>query len=626
MLAHRTIRSFLLSATILSLPHVVLAQDAATEITSLDEIIVSGGLSPIAASGYGRAYTALTADDIETRGLTTLQDALRAIPGLAVSGSGSSYTEVRLRGGEANHVLVLIDGVEARGGDDQYVLTGLETATIERIEVLRGPQSAYYGSNASSGVINIVTRKGAEVGTEYGGKIEVGNGTAVSGHVSTRGERGGIALSFGWRDDKGYDFSGDGGDADGTERRTLALTGDFMVTDSLQLGFALRRSAEHYEFDGNSWTAATAEEYVIDSADYSDRDEATATVWAELATLDGRLTHRLSYARGELDQGYNGAPQGTGSTEALKYRAIWGIDGAVAGANQTLSLALDKQRDENSLAAGNQRESTSVALEYRGSFANGLEVQGGIRHDDNKVFADATTYSLGLSYALQNGVRLHASAGTGVVNPSYLELFGGFGSVGAPGLTPERNRAFDLGVEIPVLGGRGTVDVTYFNERLEDEISYSGAPLPDGSNYFNQAGTSTREGVEITGQFAATDTLNLGASYTYLDARDPGGSIEIRRPRHMVGLSAQWQTFGGRGSLSADLRYVADNYDTQFFGTYATAKLPNYLLADIAVGYDLTDNVRLTGRVTNLLDTEYVDTWGYATQGRTAYLGLEAKF
>ncbi|MCZ4257203.1 Plug domain-containing protein [Sulfitobacter sp. G21635-S1] len=117
----------------------------------LGEIIVSGGLTPIEAEAPGRAASVVTAQQIEERGIATVQDALRALPGVSVNGSGSSFTQVRLSGGEANHTLILIDGIEASGGDGEYILSGLETANIERIEVLRGPQSVYYGSNASGG-------------------------------------------------------------------------------------------------------------------------------------------------------------------------------------------------------------------------------------------------------------------------------------------------------------------------------------------------------------------------------------------------------------------------------------------------------------------------------------------
>ena len=602
------------------LPAAAAAQDGFV----LDEIILSGGLSPIEAQFYGRAASVITADEIEARGIRTVQDALRTVPGITVSSTGASNTQLRIRGSESNHVLVLIDGVRAAAGDSDYVLTGLETANIDRIEVLRGPQSAFYGSDASAGVVNIITLRGAE-GTEARAAVEYGNGWAASGFASTRNAQGGLSFSVSHRDDKGYDHSGDGGDDDGIERTSLTLAGDYRVAEGVRLGFTARRADEHYEYDASDWMATSPENYVVDSSDYADRDEYSGQVWLEADSLDGRLTHRLSYDYTRLKIVDNGWDRRDARTTAWKYRAVYGLDGAVADARQTLAFGLEHRRDENSRAKQQKRRSNGYAMEYRGAFDR-LDVQAGLRHDANDPFDDATTWSLGLSYALRDGVRLHGSAGTGVVNPSYVELFGGWGSVGNPNLKPEENRGFDIGIEAALPDGRGVVDVTLFREDLENEITWTGAPLPDGTNYYNQTGTSTRRGIELSGRVQATDRLSIGGSYTWLRARDPDGSVETRRPRHEFALNAEWTFAQGRGLLAADLRHVSGNHDTQWFGAYETRELPSYTVVNLAAGYDLTDKARLTGRVTNLFDKEYSDVWGYASQGRTAYLGVETRW
>jgi len=615
--------SLLSSAAVLALSTSTFAQEIA-----LDEIVVSGGLSPIEASAYGRAASVVTAQEIEDRGITNVADALRSLPGVSVSALSSNFTQVRIRGGEANHTLVLIDGVEASGGDGEYVFSGLETANIERIEVLRGPQSVYYGSNASSGVINIITRKG-NIGKTYSGSLEVGEATIATAFMSHRTERGGIALSLAHTNDQGYDQSGDGGEKDGLERTTAILSGDYLVTDTLKLGFNIRTSDETYESDVNSFTAATAAEYVVDDpTEYSDREELTAQIYAEYEMMDGRMTHRLAYENTRNRQSFNGAPLDRTEAEALKYRLSYGLDGrSVADTDHLLNFLIERQEDTSSTNAAYNRATRSVALEYRGSFGNGFDLQAGGRYDDNDIFENATTFNLGLAYTLpQSGIRLHASAGTGVVNPTYFELFANaFGYTGNPNLKPERNKSFDIGAEFPVFEGRGTIDVTYFNETLTDEIT--AVSLGGGAfTYGNQAGDSTREGVEISGSMQATETVSLRMSYTYLDAKNPNDSVEIRRPRHELSLGATVETFGGRGTVSADLRHVSANYDTQFFGTFATAKLRAYTTVDLAADYDLTDRVTLTGRVTNLFDDDAVNVWGYASRGRAAYVGLRANF
>ena len=610
------------SAAILGYPAI------AEEVTDLDTIIMSGGLTPIDAERYGRAATALTEEEIKKRGITSVQDALRALPGVAVNGSGNTFTQVRIRGGEGNHTLILIDGVEAAGGDGEYILSGLETANIARIEVLRGPQSVYYGSNASAGVINIITKSGRE-GREISGSVEFGAATTATGFISNRNARGGVSLALSYTNDKGYDASGDGGEKDGLELRTAILKGDYMVGEGLKLGFNLRRSQEDYDYDSTSFVATDAASYVVDDpTQFSRRDEMTAQVFAEYTMLDGRLTHRLSLENTDNEQSNNGGAPTRTHTQAAKYRLSYGLDGRpVDEADHLLNAMLEWEKDSSSSNPAYGREAMSYALEYRGSFASGLNLQAGVRFDDNKVFEDATTWNLGLSYTFaQSGVRLHASAGTGIVNPSYFELYASaFGYTGNPGLMPEKNRSFDIGVEVPVMQGRGSIDVTYFNERLTDEIT-AVSTGPGSFSYINQAGDSKRHGIEVSGQVQATDQLFLRLSYTYLEATNPDGSVEIRRPKHELALGATLDTFNGRGSVSADIRHVSGNYDTQFWGAYNTVELPAFTTANLSAEYDIDDRWKLTGRVTNLFNKDTMDVWGYPNRGRAFYVGLAANF
>ena len=600
---------------------------AAQDIFDLGEIIVSAGLSPIEAARYGGAASVVTAQDIENRGITNVQDALRALPGVSINGSSTSFTQVRIRGGEANHTLILIDGVAAAGGDGEYILSGLETANIERIEVLRGPQSVFYGSNASAGVINIITKKG-EDGTTARGTLQVGDATIATAFIAQRSARGGISLSLSRTDDKGYDQSGDGGEKDELERDSAILSGDYLVTDDLKLGFTLRRSEERYEFDDTPFGSTDAKSYVVDDpTQFSDRDEQTFAAFAEYSMFTDRMMHRVAYEKTLNEQSFGSEAPTETTTEAVKYRLSYGLDGTVTQADQLINLLLENERDTSSSNPLFDREATSVALEYRGSFANGLNLQAGVRFDDNEVFDDDKTWNIGQYYTLAgSGIRFHGSAGTGVVNPSYFELYADdFGFTGNPNLSPERNLSFDIGVEFPVFAGRGTVDVTYFNETLTDEIA-SVSTGPGTFTLENQSGDSDRQGVEVSGEVQATDALGLRLAYTYIDATNPDGSVEIRRPKHELILGATLETFGGRGSVSGDLRHVAGNFDTQFWTGGTTRELPDFTTVDVAARYDLTDSVALTGRVTNLFDDDATEVWGFATRGRAAYVGIDARF
>lgn len=629
------IRSLLLLSTCLCAPALAAAQDIAQETAAptsivLDEIVLSAGLTSSAADAYGRSYTVLTAEELDRRGLTTVQDALRAVPGVAVSDGGAGATQVRIRGGEGNHTLILIDGIEAAGGADEYMLSGLETDNVDRIEVLRGPQSVFYGSNASAGVINIITDKG-EPGLHYGGRVGLGDGASASARVSQRSDRGGIALSLSATDDHGYDLSDDRGEKDGINRKTVGLSGDWAVTDDLTLGTALRWSKERYDYDALSFAATNADNYVVDDGTlFSDRRETQGGVWAEYAMAGGRVIHRLDLQRSDFRQSHENGPETTGRTTKLKYRLSYGLDGQpVAEARHLLNFLAERQSDESSAAPGFDRDLTAFALEYRGFLDNGLDIQAGLRRDDNEVFGDFTSWNLGLSWQVPDRpLRLHASAGRALVNPSHYELYVNDSfTAGNPNLRPETNRGVDIGIEYQLPDDRGNVDLTWFRERMDDEITYAYGAAPDGrATYVNQSGESPREGVELTGRVQATPDLLVALNYTYLDARNPDGSVETRRPRHELGLSATYAFAQGAGSTTVDFRHVSGNYDTQFWGAYPVREMDAYNVVNVSTSYDLTDNLRLTGRVVNLFDQDHSDVWGFATRGRTAYLGLSAKW
>lgn len=460
--------------------------------------------------------------------------------------------------------------------------------------------------------------------------VEVGAGTTLSTFLGQRSERGGLSFALTLGKDRGFDNSGDGGEKDGILRKSGTAKGDFMVTEDLKIGFSLRRSVEAIDYDTASGSGSAAGYVVDDPSLFIDRYETTGRIFAEHSMMDGRLTQRLAIENTQLDQSRNAGSKEATTTNAVKYRLSYGLDGAVADADQLVTLLVERQKDSSSTQPTFNPKATSVALEYRGSFAGGFDVQAGLRRDNNSTYGDTTTWNVGLSYTFaQSGIKLHSSAGTGVLNPRYDQLFDisygpSFTVFGNPNLKPEENRSFDIGATLPVFGDRGSLDVTYFNEVLTNKIEYDGSAA---INYSNATGKNKRQGVEIGGTLQATDALALRFGYTYTDARNDKGATEIRRPRNELTLGATMETFGGRGMVSADLRHVSGNFDSEFwlFPSPVT-KLPDFTTVDVAARYDLTDRVALTGRVTNLFDKATIDTWGYANRGRAVYVGLNAKF
>jgi vitamin B12 transporter len=619
----------------------VFAQAAqAQDVIDLGEIIVSGGLTPVDADTYGRAVDVISSEDFERRGLTTVQNALRALPGVAVNSTGDSFTQVRIRGGEGNHVLVLIDGVEANSsGSGEYYFAGLDLANVERIEVLRGPQSALYGANAMSGVISIITKDAASDGFEYGFGGEVGGqkSLAANGFVRFANDRTKIALSAATRRTDGEDGSRTGGDTEVNNRDSLSFKLEHKLTDQVSAGLNLTQIRQEYGYDrAVSGAGKTPAQYVVDAPLTSKRDELYGSVWVDLDSFDGRLTHRLSFAGNRSQQDHFNAGVFSRNDEAtretFKLTGSYALDAdTVDEATQVLSYALEREREEYaaSFARGGNytRKTDSIALEYQGEFDSGLSVQAGARHDLNDVFKDATTWSVSGAYQLPSrDIRLRASVGRAIVNPTMFEQFGYVpGSyTGNPNLKPEDSIGYELGADFG-LGAAGDLSVTLFNNDVENLIQGTGATS------VNVAGTSKRQGVELSYEVQANDWLYVGADYTYTKAEKQDGTRLVRRPEHELGLQLSADLFDGRGQATLDVRHVAGNYDLNWYKTVwpATASveaLADFTTVNVVIRYDLTDDVVLTGRIVNLTDSDASEAFGYYSQGRTAYVGVNATF
>jgi len=604
----------------------------------LDTLVLSAGLSPVAESAYGRAHTVLTSEDLQSRRVITVQDALRTVPGLSVTSTGETVAKIRIRGGESNHVLVLIDGVEANSpGNGDYIFSGMLAEDIERIEVLRGPQSAIYGANAASGVISITTRRASAQGPGYGGTVEIGglDPPTASAFVQAGDGRGSISLSAVARRTDGEDESrSPGGDTEFNRQRVLGLNGSYDLTESATVGFTLRRIWQEYGYDRAVSFVDSPDDYIVDAPLTADRDETYGSLWLEGEAFGGRLLNRFAVSGANQNTAHfnGGLPDYSDASRLrnFKYTGSWALDGGNArDAAQKLNVAVQKKREiyENSFASGGryERDTKSASLEYQGQFDNGIGVQAGMRRDFNDDFRHATTWNIAAAWQVPGrDLRLRAAAGKAIVNPTMFELYGyAPGSYdGNADLTPETSRSQEIGADWNFAAGRGALGVTLFTSKVEDMI------IGTGNTSQNLDGTSKRKGFEADLEYEATDWLRLGATYTYTDARTEDDQPVVRQPRHLLGLRATADIAQGRGSVTADLRYAGSSYDAEWFRNYSppTTELPDYVTVNLAAGYDLTENLRLTGRVVNLFDRDYSESWGYYGQGRTLYAGLTAKW
>jgi vitamin B12 transporter len=587
----------------------------------MEPVIVVGGISPVAADEFGRSSTVITRQDIEDRGYTTVQQALEAQPGISMNGDGPSNRQIRIRGGEGNHTLILIDGVRAAAGDSEYILRGLDASYIERIEVLRGPQSVPFGTDAASGVVNIVTRE-ADAGWNYGGSVEFGEGDRESAYLSHESDRARFSINVSNFNDRGIDYSGSGGERDGTIWESASSKAELDVTNQTTAGFTLRLADAFYHRDDNDSDAVDADGYVVDASSTTDRSERAGSIYIDHSAASGTLNHRLrldqTVQKESTEDEQFGPSRSNLRTQVANYRFQAALDRVETDvSDQLLSLLLEHREDVDRDDDDN-RKNNSAALEYRGRLTSQASVQVGIRRDDNDAFADETTWNVAGSYFINSGPRLHASAGRAVVNPSFFEISNN------SELVPEKNTGYDFGVEIPFNTGKGSLDITYFNETLEDKIGF-----PDPESFVPEQikGESDRQGLEMAAQIMLSERLDITVNYTYIDATNPEGDIEIRRPRNELGVQGIWRLPNNMTTLAGNVRYVRGLFDNENWkDEFPTKKLPSFAVASLSASQKLMDGVDLTARITNLFDESYREVLGYATRGRAAFIGLKASF
>ncbi len=628
--------------------------------TILEPIIVEGvsiADEEIDASRQGTAVTVVTGEELKRQGVRDAAEALRSLPGVSVNRSGSvaGLTVVRLRGAEANHTLVLIDGIEANvTSDGGFDFAHLSSDQIARIEVIRGPQSGLYGSNALAGVINIVTKKGQGplAVTMRGG---AGAFATTDGSIAVSGgsDRFYANVFYANRTSDGFNIAPEGDERDGSSRRTFAFKGGVKPAENFGIDVVFRDVRNFGERDTEGGPAGTLA-VQVDNPSFFESHVRLAALNAHLALLDGRWTHRLGAESNETTiadtsiSSFGVFPFENLSTRGKRhYRTTLRLDTPALMARHHFTGLIEDERETLTSISDDgvkhERRRLSKAAEYRGEFFDRLFVAATIRHDDSDSLRDFTTWrtSAALKVPLgMAGLRLHGSAGTGVKFPTMFEQFGVTSAfIPNPNLRSEESFGWDAGAELSLLDSRAVVDVTYFKADLENEIETLFLPFGDPrclaigtffcSTVENRVGKSRREGIEVTARLQVTDSLRVSGSYTRLNATDPDGLKKIRRPEHAGRLDIDLGFAEGRGNVRLSAIYNGAADDIAFllpFFTPTRVTLNDYWLVNVAASYKVRPWLELFGRIENALDADYQEVYGFETAGRAAYGGLKLTF
>ncbi|MFZ9079838.1 MAG: TonB-dependent receptor plug domain-containing protein [Alphaproteobacteria bacterium] len=621
-------RKVRLTAAILSL---WVTSAGAQETFELDDIVISGGNSPIKSTDLATSNSVITSEEIEKQGDVNVQSLLRQIPGLSVSAAGSSFSEIRIRGGEANHTLVLIDGVPATGGDGHYIFSGLSATDIERIEVMRGPQTIFFGPSASSGVINIISKTPEKNGGAFFGSVGSTRGAGISQNINLGNFATNVTILR--EDYEGYDQSYSNGDKDGFDRETLQIKTTASTDSGMAMTLKLRDASEKYDTDDYKGSTTDTQkygyrsptshlDYVVDTNDNGKRDETQASIELKRNSDSGRVKHNLLLAHTEYSNSLNNIKSADNDQQLIRYHFQHSLDDKpISDAKKSVSVIAEHHNDKNQLNKAQKRLGNALAFEYRQKFYNHSTLQLGGRVENGNRYKAAQTWKIGYVLPLvQNSTSLLFDAGTAVVNPTYGEIYGTAWTNGNLNLRPEKNMSVSVALK-QNFRNQDFLKATLFHDKLNNEIRADAAPYTP----YNETGESKRKGIELEGQFYPQPQIKISGNYTYLVAKEPNGTVEARRPRHMLNSRIEYEFLESHGHIALSATRVVKNYDS-YPGVWTSRKLPDYTKFDLSSSFKITEELSITGQISNLFDTDFSDNWGWRGSGRSFYLTANAKW
>lgn len=592
----------------------------------------------VSVRDYNGAYTIITAEELEQRQTRDIADVLRDVPGVAVAGI-AGQTQIRLRGSEANHVLVLVDGIEVSDPfAGEFDIGTLQAEPGARLEVLRGAQSALYGPDAIGGVVAYQSASGRSV-PGFAARIEGGTQGTANGAVryGAHGDIWDAALSAVVVSTDGQPNARNGTRDIGRDSYTLAGKGNLEVSETLTLRAAARFiRTEGQTNDSDFDTSSPTFGFIIDSPGVTFTNEAIyALVGAKLETLDGRWTHDLSAQIAEVDRKTDSPFGITSASEGDRVKASY-VSAFRLADEHDLTFAADYEVEgfRNATPGGfvfdERREIEQVGLvgEYRYS-GEALDVSAAIRHDINDLFRDATTFRIGAGYRVTPTTRLRAAVGSGVKNPGFFELYGFIDGrfIGNAALRPEKSTGWEVGID-QQLGDSASVAVTWFDSELEGEIFTTFPPPTFIATPANRTTESQQRGVEVALGAKLSDQWSLDAAYSYLKARE-NGVEEVRRPKHIASAALTWTAPDDAASATLVVRHNGATPDVAFTDPSfvpVRVQLDDYTLINFNARVKLSDQLSAFARVENLLGEEYEQVFSFVSPGRSAAIGVEARF
>ena len=603
----------------------------------IEEVLVSASLIPITASRSANAVTVIDRAQLRNRATVSLSNILRDVPGFSVSQVGvlGSQTQIRVRGAEANHLLVTIDGVEANDPSqgDEFSWGTLTASDIERIEIIRGPQSSLRGSDAVAGVVNIITRSAEK--SSVGLFLESGSWATHHSGFNIGYKQGDFDIRFGLShiESEGDNIARRGDENDGYRNTTYNIRSGLKLSDQIDISFAARESDGMNQFDADN----DFDGLIEDQDRVSEFENSTMRFQGDYSSKDGTWQHKVLISQSKSDNNAF-ADKAKGNVTASTKDQIQYIGSFTWDQGAQNIAALVEREKEDWMQRGEitwgvydpnqdrERDTDSVAVEYRTDINDHLTLAASARHDDNSEFDSAKTYRAEAIYQLTEAIRLRGAVGTAVKNPTFTERFGFYTNfIGNPNLITEESTSWELGADQLIMGGALTLSLTIFEAELENEIDgfvYDPATFAYTSSNIN--GTSERKGAELSAVGNISESMSLSAAYTYTDSTGDDAVREVRRPRHIASLNLGWQAAHNL-HLNTNIQFTGEQTDVYFPPFPEPSQvvaLSNHTLVNINLNYSATEKFEMYLKLENALNENYEEVFGYQTLGFGASLGL----
>ena len=608
-------------------------KQGAAIVKRLDTMVVTGNRTAQELRDIGSAMTVITAQDIAHRQLFTVAELLRTVPGVDVVQNGGigRTTSVFIRGATSGQTLVLLNGIEMNDPSSPssgFDFADLTVDDIERIEILRGPQSTLYGSDAIGGVINIITKKG-QGKPRFSLLAEGGSYDSykVGGRVSGAGELLNYDLSVNHLRTRGFSAADEelagNTEKDGYRNTTVNTSLGVTPLENFKVQWNLRYTDADKQLDNCGGPFC----------DNTFRDNNTRQLYTglngALSLFEGLWEQQLSVAYTSSNrQDHDQSPSAFipfSEFDGNKIKVNWQHDLHLLDFHTlTLGFADEEEWMSTDSISRKSQNTAGYYLQDQLNLWDRSYTTAGVRYDDNNRFGGKTTWRVTQLFAIDEiGTRIKGSYGTGFKTPSLFQLFAPadpfFGPIGNPDLKPETSRGWDVGFTQTLWDDQVLFGASYFNNHFDDLIGFSTG--------FNNIDSASSKGVESYIEINPLPGLTLRGNYTFSKSRDDTtGLLRLRLPRNKGSVNINYN-FLEHANINLNVLVVGDRADLDFSSfPFNRVTLPGYTVVNLAGSYEVNRYLKTYLRIDNLFNKQYQEVFGFGTSGIAAFGGIRLSY